>query len=137
MEGRGREVGKEEKGRRGEGGEGRRRWREREQGEREQVGEEEKMEKGRRGVGGRGWGGEERRVGGGEGEKMERKRREKEEEEEEAAHLRHRPLWGSQTPGLVESENSTAGEELGLLKSTSLYKDCDKIAVCMVKGSYY
>ena len=59
------------------------------------------------------------------------------DEEEEAAHLRHRPLWGSQTPGLVESENSTAGEELRLLKSTSLYKDCDKIAVCMVKGSYY
>ena len=87
--------------------------------------------------GGGGWeeggGGERERTvtGGGEGEKMEK------EEEEEAAHLRHRPLWGSQTPGLVESENSTAGEELRLLKSTSLYKDCDKIAVCMVKGSYY
>ena len=40
-------------------------------------------------------------------------------------------------PGLVESENSSAGEELGLLKSTSLHKDCDKIKAFMVKGSYY
>ena len=75
---------------------------------------------------------------GGEEEKMEegeegrrRKRRRK------PPHPRHRPLWGSQTPGLVESENSSAGEESGLLKSISFHKDCDKMAAFMVTGSYY
>ena len=60
---------------------------------------------------------------------------EREEEEEKAAHLRH--FGEARQLGLVESDNSSAGEELGLLKSTFLHKDCDKIAAFMVKGSYY
>lgn len=83
----------------------------------------------RRGWRERGRGKEEKMEKGEEGRRRKRRRR--------PPHLRHRPLWGNQTPGLVESENSSAGEELRLLKSISLHKDYDKIAAFMVTGSYY